>query len=150
MKHQLKNQGFTLIELMVVVAIVGVLAAIAYPSYQDSVRRSARAEARAAMLNIAQLQERYFTDRGSYITIAGGTQNDQWHNWSGTTFGSRKYDVAVTGVPNGCTPTGTACTSYTITASPHSPFVDSICGNLTLTTDGTKSASIGDTSTCWK
>ncbi|MFI3186333.1 MAG: prepilin-type N-terminal cleavage/methylation domain-containing protein, partial [Methylococcaceae bacterium] len=53
--------GFTLIELMVTVAIVGILAAIAYPSYQDSVRKSRRADASGALLGLANAMERHFT-----------------------------------------------------------------------------------------
>jgi len=55
------NSGFTLIEVMVVVAIVGILAAIAYPSYQEHVRRANRAEARGILLEMAQLLERNYT-----------------------------------------------------------------------------------------
>ena len=55
MTDSIKTKGFTLIELMIVVAIVAILAGFAYPSYVESVRRGARAEARAAMLNMAQL-----------------------------------------------------------------------------------------------
>ena len=95
MKKIQRHGGFSLIELMIVVAIVGVLATIAYPSYQDYVRRAARAEARAAMLHMAQLQERNFSDRGAYVAVASGPLTDGWQgaNWSGSSYGSRKYDV---------------------------------------------------------
>ena len=55
--------GFTLVELMIVVAIVGILAAIAYPSYVDSVRKGKRADGRAALTSLLQQQERYFTQK---------------------------------------------------------------------------------------
>lgn len=61
------QSGFTLIELMIVVAIVAILAAIAYPSYQDSILKGRRAEARTAMLELMQQQERYMTQRGTYL-----------------------------------------------------------------------------------
>ncbi len=54
--------GFTLIEVMVVVTIVGILAAIAYPSYQDIVRQTRRADALSALMDMMAKQERYFTD----------------------------------------------------------------------------------------
>jgi type IV pilus assembly protein PilE len=56
----------TLIELMIVVAIVGILAAIAYPSYQEQVRTSRRADAQAALMQLAQFMERYYTENDCY------------------------------------------------------------------------------------
>lgn len=61
-----RQSGFTLIEVMIVVAIVGILAAIAYPSYQEIVRQTRRADAYSALMDIMARQERYFTDNNSY------------------------------------------------------------------------------------
>lgn len=72
-------KGFTLIEVMVVAAIIAILAAIAYPSYQDSVRKSRRTEAKEALLNAAALQERRFLQFNEYTaTIAdiGGANTE--------------------------------------------------------------------------
>lgn len=60
------HRGFTLIEVMIVVAIVGILAAIAYPSYRDQVRRSNRTDAYNALLAIANAQEKFYMDNNSY------------------------------------------------------------------------------------
>lgn len=60
-------RGFTLIELMVVVAIVGILAAVAYPSYQSYVQRSNRVDAQTALLDAAQRLERCFSRNNSYL-----------------------------------------------------------------------------------
>ena len=61
-----KSLGFTLIELMIVVAIIGILASIAYPSYTDSVTRSNRSEAQRELVRLANLQEQYFVDHREY------------------------------------------------------------------------------------
>ena len=62
--------GFSLVELMIVVAIVGILAAIGYPSYQNYARESKRTDARAGLERMAQLQERFFSDNNRYTSVA--------------------------------------------------------------------------------
>lgn len=66
-----KNAGFTLIEVMIAVAIVGILAAIAYPSYQDSVRKGRRNDGMSTLLDAAQKLEVYRSRESSYTTTAG-------------------------------------------------------------------------------
>jgi len=63
--------GFTLIELMIVVAVVAILAAIAYPSYQDHVIKTRRSAAAVCMLEVAQFMERYYTTHLRYVDDAG-------------------------------------------------------------------------------
>ena len=62
--------GFTLIELMIVVAVVAILAAIAYPSYQEQIRKSRRAQAKADLVEYAGMAERYHTTNNTYVGFA--------------------------------------------------------------------------------
>ena len=66
------QKGFTLIELLIAVAIVGIISAVAYPSYLSSVTKSRRADAKAAMVGFAQAMERYYTNNGTYTGAATG------------------------------------------------------------------------------
>lgn len=66
-----QNQGFTLIELMIAAAIVAILAAIAIPSYQDSVTKSRRRDAQGALEGFANAMERHFTDVNNYCNVGG-------------------------------------------------------------------------------
>jgi type IV pilus assembly protein PilE len=66
----MKQRGFTLIELMIVVTVVGIIAAIAYPSYAEAVLKGRRAQARTAILELLQQQERYMTQNNSYVAFS--------------------------------------------------------------------------------
>jgi len=70
--HLGATSGFTLIELMIVVAIVAILAAVALPSYQESVARGNRADARSVLLQAVQWMERHYTENNQYDKFAGG------------------------------------------------------------------------------
>ncbi|KEQ15009.1 type IV pilin protein [Endozoicomonas numazuensis] len=71
-----KNNGFTLIEMMIVVAIIGILAAIAVPSYNQYVQESAIADARASLLGLANAMERHRAQTGSYLGAAADSNSD--------------------------------------------------------------------------
>ena len=72
MRHHPKASGFTLIELMIVVAIVAILAAVAYPSYQQSVTKTRRTSAQACLVEMAQFMERFYTTNLRYDVTTGG------------------------------------------------------------------------------
>ena len=67
-----KSLGFTLIELMITVVIVGILAAIAYPAYQNSVKQSRRADAQGALTQLNNAMERVFTQNNTYMPLVSG------------------------------------------------------------------------------
>ena len=86
-----KSSGFTLIELMIAVAIVGVLAAIAYPSYIEYVKKGRRAEVMVQMLAARQLMERYYTENRSYPSAPYFNNNFQTNVPPGASDAERNY-----------------------------------------------------------
>jgi len=132
----IKN-GFTLIELLIAVAIIGILASLAYPSYQDSVRKTHRAEAQGDLMELASFMERYYTENNRYRTGGGGavalpfTQSPR----TGTAF----YQITQGNLTD---------TSYTLTATAQATGGQNndTCGNLTISNTG---ATTPATAGCW-
>lgn len=125
-------KGFSLIELMIVVVIIGVLASIAIPSYQNHVIKSNRSAAQGYMLKIASREEQYLLDARTYTDIATLSLTQP----SETTG---KYTFAVTVVTATTDPgyiAGVALPQYTITATATGSQLSD--GDLTLDNSGTK------------
>lgn len=139
-----RTSGFTLIELMIAAVIVALLAAVALPSYRQYVTTAARGQAKATLLNTVQLQERYFTNNNTYLAIAAAAAGGLIQSYSGSDFGSRKYDITVTAGA-----TGDIKTSFTATATPSNGFADSSCGVLTIDNLGAKTSASGTVASCW-
>ena len=135
-----KALGFTLIELMITVAIVGILAAVALPSYRSYVDRGQRSEARTALVEAQQFMERYYAANNRYTTDAAGTTAPNLPERL-QSAGGGKYTSSVE---------SPALASYTLQAT-HTG-ADAKCGNLRLTSTGIKERtgtgmSVAD---CWR
>lgn len=143
-KHRLRGinvlgmkNGFSLIELMIAVAVVGILAAIAYPSYQHQVMQTHRAKATACLGEYAQFMERFYTTNLTYTgadpTLGCATENNL----------NTRYTISVGGLAQG---------TYTITAAPigAQASLDTECATLTLNQAGIRTESgTGDVADCW-
>jgi|APLak6261667961_1056064.scaffolds.fasta_scaffold02965_2 type IV pilus assembly protein PilE len=139
------QQGFTLIELMVTVAIVGILSSVAYPSYQDSVKKSRRADVQGVVLGLANAMERRFTESNSYLGAAAG---------SADTGAPAIYTIpAETATYYTVTISAATASSYSLSAAPTGGQSTDKCGTLTLTHTGVKDvigAETGVTAAdCW-
>jgi len=133
------QNGFTLIEVMIVVVVIGILAAIAYPSYTEYVQRANRSEGQAMLADASARQERYFAQNNVYITA----NNDLGKlGLGGTASETGKYNLSVASV-NGDG-------GYTLTAEEE--FGDTKCGDLSLNALGKKDRSGSGKSVedCWK
>lgn len=123
-----KSRGFSLIELMIVVAVIALLAAIALPSYDQYVRKTRRTQAKTDMLEISQMLEREFTLNRSYGGFPVLVNNRSPK--TGTIYYNITYLPA------------TLATTYTITATPTgTQLADTQCGALSLDSRGVKGAS---------
>lgn len=114
-----RQRGFTLIELMIVVAVVAILASIALPSYNEAMRKSRRAQAKADMVEYAQIAERHFTVQGSYV---GFDARPDVRTVSPREGGTVRYRFNYAVTP----------TTFTITATPQGGQASDRCGTLTI------------------
>ncbi len=131
---RLRSRGFTLIELMIVVAIVGILAAIAYPNYTEYVKRTQRSAIASLLSEQTQALERYYSQRGQYTDVA----NFPLTLSAGNTY----YTIAA----------DRAAQTYTLTATPIATTMmnGDKCGNFVINNAGRISNSTGlATRDCW-
>lgn len=136
-----RSGGFTLIDLMIVVAIISILTAIVIPGYQEAMRKLRRAEARAALLQLAQDQERYFSQTGSYMPFDIKSTNAEamkFKAFSGTTASSSAYELSGVACAGDSASNCLVLIAKPGTANVNANYTDPVCGSLTLSTTGIK------------
>jgi type IV pilus assembly protein PilE len=142
--------GFTLVEMMIVVAIIGILAAIAYPAYTEQVRRGKRSEAQTAILEVSQFLQRYYAARGTFTGVDaddGLFKSNGWDRIPRDTGRTQTYSVELEDIE------GLKGLGYKIRATPAGgESSDPKCGSLTLDDKGRKGTSAGSdkVNDCWK
>ncbi|OUS29265.1 hypothetical protein A9Q99_09135 [Gammaproteobacteria bacterium 45_16_T64] len=139
-----KPHGFTLIELMIVIAVIGLLATITYPSYIDKVERASREDGKQALLQFANAMERYYSIQSpmSYEGAADGGADTGEPSIFSTEVpidgsGDKHYDLVITAASS---------TAFTIQAQPKNRQANDDCGTLTYGSDGTR---LPTTDGCW-
>lgn len=139
------QKGFTLIELMIVVAIIGILAAVAYPSYQESVAKSRRTDAQRALMEAEQYMRRYFSARDTFMGItlpAGLTTSPR----AGS--GAAAYNIElIEGGAVVATTTAASASTFALRATRTGSMAADRCGDLSVTNTGVKTLSNNATGT---
>lgn len=132
-------RGFTLVELMIVIAILAITIAIGYPAYRDQVMKSRRAEGMGQLLELADRMERFYANQVPTATYNGASlgagDGDVYQEYTEKGNYQLVIDSATT-------------TLFQISADPVGPQDDDKCGKFTLTSTGQKSAEGGNE--CWK
>jgi type IV pilus assembly protein PilE len=142
-----KQSGFTLIELMIGLVIIGILAGVAVPNYLENVKQTKRTDAQAALVQFSQGMERFYS--ANYTYLAAAVDGDDAGAPAAATFGYTKspfngdasYNLSISAV---------TATSYTLSATPTGSMTSDACGILTLTNTNVKGDGSGGTKTCWR
>ena len=140
-----KQTGFTLIELMITVAIIGILSSVGYPSYQRHIQKAKRSEAQAALVSMATAMEQWRVENNndySGVTVGTGATSI-FSDQVPTDGGTKTYTLSISTLAAG---------NYTLKAVPVAPQDTDECGELTLDSTGIKGAKgiSPDTAGCWE
>ena len=141
--HRAACSGFSLIELLTVLLIIGLLAAVAWPSYQSHVMRSQRAQAAVALLQAQQFMERHYSVHGSYLSASGGRLELPAALQTVQANEQLIYRLQIQAAD---------AVSYRLWASPQGPMLADPCGALTLDHTGAKgrTGSAASVAQCWR
>lgn len=154
MKENIRRmRGFTLIEVMIVAAVIAILAAVAYPAYTDQIRKGKRADARAALMNLLQQQERHMTQRNVYLAFAAGAADAATpfkdHLGSSEASSSHLLGSQVCQPIGAVTPTLRDCVE--VFAQPQAGvFSDPEITLMAIDTQGRRRCTGTNTSRCWQ
>lgn len=145
------QSGFTLVEAMMVLAIIGVLAALAYPDVAGHAIKARRTEAQAALLELMQQQERFFTEHNTYLAFSAGTsdpagQRFKWY--SGSSAGRSAHELSGQACPGQPLSHCIELKATPGTARVDASFRDHECGIITLDSEGSRAAG-GAGAGCW-
>lgn len=137
------SRGFTLIELMIVVAIVAALMVIVMPAYLGNAKKARRAEAKAALTGLTIAMERYYMEQSpsTYVGASlGNDPNDIFPSQIPLDAANKTYSLRIV---------SPSATGYSVTATPINNQVGDDCGTLGITSLGVKSATGGSVADCW-
>lgn len=136
-RRAIPQRGFTLMEILITLVLVGIVAAVAYPSYQSTLMKSRRSDAKSGLLAGAQALERFFTERGTYV---GATLGSDGIYPSTSTNGYYTLSLA-----------SQSATAFSLKATPTGVQSGDACGSFTYDQTGTKGISGGslDAASCW-
>lgn len=141
-----KSKGFTLVELMIVVAIVGIIAAFAYPSYREQVSQSRRGDCSGALVGLANAMERHYTINSTYLGAAAAGADSGAPAIFPTSCpldgGAPTYDLTITAA--------TTASTFTVQAAPTGSQAGDRCGTFTLTNTGVKDVTGADSGVTWQ
>ena len=144
----IRTQGFTLIELMIVVAVIALLVGIAYPSYQESVHKSRRGVGQGALMGLASAMQRFYTEGApsTYVGVATsgppGPPNTAIYPSAAPLDGAQKdYNLSIFSAD---------ATSFVVAATPRDNHVGDKCGTLVLTSSGQRGITGGTSGVTWQ
>ena len=132
------TSGFSLIELVIAIAIVGILATIAFPNYVNQMQQTRRADCEAALMQLASAMERDFSRNNQYRDLVGV---GNFSNQCPIDGGTATYTLAIANL---------TATTYTLQATPAGAQAGDPCGTLTLTNTLQKGQTSGTLAECWQ